>query len=40
MLSPTEYETEENFVEELETLADEADESEIEIDEDDTSFEL
>ena len=38
MLSPTEYETEENFVEELETLANEAEETEL--DEDDTSFEL
>ena len=38
MLSPTEYETKETFVEELETLANEAEE--IEVDEDDTSFEL
>ena len=62
MLSPTEYTEKENFVEELETLANEADdewveeerpmqvnnldsdaldtEEEIELDEDDTSFEL
>jgi len=56
MLSPTEYETQEDFVEELESLASEAEErpmqvngldsdsldveEEIELDEDDTSFEL
>ena len=47
MLSPTEYETEENFVEELETLANESDdttieekEEEEELEMDDDTFEL
>ena len=39
MLSPTEFETEENFVEELETLANESVE-EIELNKEDDSFEL
>ena len=38
LLSPTEFKTKEDFVEELETLANESEETEL--DEDDTSFEL